>query len=163
MERIEAIRKHPLYISCYDRLQKQEEGRIFCNHTMEHFLDVARIGYIQNLEQHLGIAKDMIYAVALLHDLGKCIQYADGTPHELAGAEIASKILTELPESLAFSGEEKEQIMQAIQVHRNGSETGGTLGKLLYESDKRSRNCFACPGNSKCNWDEQKKNGGITV
>ena len=61
---IEYIRKHVLYQECYMRLQKAEEGRIFCRHAMEHFIDVARIAWILNLEQDFRIRKPVIYGMA---------------------------------------------------------------------------------------------------
>ena len=71
MKEVEAIRNHPLYEKHYNKLKKTEQERIFCRHQMEHLLDVARIAYIYNLEQGLGITKDVIYGAALLHDIGK--------------------------------------------------------------------------------------------
>ena len=79
---IEYIRKHSLYQECYIRLQKAEEVRKFCRHTMEHFIDVARIAWILNLEQDFRIRKPVIYGMALLHDIGKYRQYEEGYPHE---------------------------------------------------------------------------------
>ena len=38
---------------------------------MEHFLDVARLMYIYNLEDQAGFSKEMIYAAGLLHDIGR--------------------------------------------------------------------------------------------
>ena len=75
MEILAEIRKHPLFQEYYDKLKEAERGRKFCRHQMEHLLDVARIAYILNLEQKLGIRKEVIYAAALLHDIGKYRQY----------------------------------------------------------------------------------------
>ena len=57
---IEQIRRHPLFQAYYRRLEQAEKERIFCCHQMNHLLDVARIAYIQNLEQNLGFSKKMI-------------------------------------------------------------------------------------------------------
>ena len=43
MDRVNAVREHPLYREYYERLEKLEEGRIFCRHQMPHLLDVAPI------------------------------------------------------------------------------------------------------------------------
>ena len=67
--------------------------RVFCLHGIEHSLDVARIGYIKNLEQGLSFRQDVIYAMALLHDIGRCEEYASGKSHHEAGAELARPIL----------------------------------------------------------------------
>ena len=40
--RVRQIVTHPLYQQEFSALQKAEQERIYCKHTMEHFLDVAR-------------------------------------------------------------------------------------------------------------------------
>ena len=85
MKRLNAILCHPLYRRCYGRLEELEKDRIFCCHQMPHLLDVARIAYILNMEQDLGLEKEVIYAASILHDIGKYAQYEDGTPHEQSG------------------------------------------------------------------------------
>lgn len=96
MEIIDTIRKHPLYKEHYGKLQELEKGRVFCHHDMAHFLDVARIAHIHNLERDLKIRKEVIYAAALLHDIGKDRQYTEKIPHERASAEIAEQILNDV-------------------------------------------------------------------
>ena len=86
---IDELRRHPLFREYYKRLEEAERDRKFCRHQMDHLLDVARIAYIQNLERKLGFSKEMIYAAALLHDIGKVRQYEEKIPHEIASAEIA--------------------------------------------------------------------------
>lgn len=162
MEIIEWIRRHPLYAESYEKLKKAEQGRIFCCHQMEHLLDVARIAYIINLEQGMGIRKEVIYAAALLHDIGKYRQYAGKIPHEKASAEIAEQILGDLPES-AFTKEEKAEILRAILGHRRLRSDMTELEKLLYTSDKKSRMCFACDAQAECNWSPEKKNMEIEI
>ena len=71
MNRVDLILEHPKYQEYLDKIKQAEEKRIFCLHNMNHFLDVARIAYIMNLEEELGIAKEIIYATALLHDIGR--------------------------------------------------------------------------------------------
>lgn len=155
MDVIEKIRQHPLYLDCYEKLEKAEDDRIFCCHQMPHLLDVARIAYIQNLEGHLGFKKEIIYAAALLHDIGKYQQYEDGTPHEQAGARIAEKVLADIE---FFTKEEKAVIIQSILEHRRKKDRMSALGRILYESDKLSRACYACPARHQCNWSSEKKN-----
>lgn len=84
---------------------------------MSHFLDVARLSWIENLEKGLGIEKELIYAAALLHDCGRFRQYEDGTPHELAGAQLAEEILFDC----GFEEPEREEILRAISGHREKS------------------------------------------
>lgn len=163
MLRISYICKHPLYLSFYQRLQELERERIFCCHQMNHLLDVARIAYILNLERGLGISKEVIYAAAILHDIGKGRQYESGIPHELASADIAEQILADLPKELMFTSDENEQILTAIRGHRRLRKSAQPLEALLYESDKASRSCFACPAETDCNWSTEKKNMEIRI
>ena len=77
MDRVNAVICHPLYLEYYHRLERAEKERIFCRHQMSHLLDVARIAYIRNLEKGYGFRKDVIYAAAVLHDIGKALQYEE--------------------------------------------------------------------------------------
>ena len=163
MKRVNAILAHPLYRDCSARLEELEKDRIFCRHQMTHLLDVARIAYISNMEQGLGIEKEVIYAAALLHDIGKYVQYEDGTPHEQSGEKIASEILGSLSEKDAFSDEENRMILTAIRGHRRLREDADVLEKLLYTSDKASRMCFACPAEGECDWSTEKKNMELKI
>ena len=162
MEILAEIRKHPLFQEYYDKLKEAERSRKFCRHQMEHLLDVARIAYILNLEQKLGIRKEVIYAAALLHDIGKYRQYVEDIPHELASVEIAEKILDDLPQP-AFSSEAKQEILKAIRGHRQIHDNMAVLERLLYISDKKSRQCFACEAKPECDWSEEKKNLEIEI
>ncbi|MGN0355549.1 MAG: HD domain-containing protein [Muricoprocola sp.] len=160
MNRINAIYTHPLYRQQFLALQEREKDRVFCRHTMEHFLDVARLMYIRNLEEQAGLPKELIYAAALTHDIGRNEQYVSGEPHEEAGARLAGEILKEC----GFREEEIQKIQTAILSHR-GSRDGGLkeqhtekLSQYLYWADKKSRNCFSCPAQEECNWSEEKKN-----
>lgn len=163
MDRVNAVVSHPLYQEYYCRLERAEEGRIFCRHQMSHLLDVARIAYIRNLENGYGFSKDVVYAAAVLHDIGKALQYEKGVPHEIAGERIAGEILDKLPKETGFSEEEKRVIKNAVRGHRRFRDGAQDLEKLLYEADKASRLCFSCPANRECNWDEEKKNMEIKI
>lgn len=151
--RLQEIWEHPLYQEHYTKLQELERGRIFCRHTAQHFLDVARLSYIYVLEQKLPISRDVVYAAALLHDIGRARQYLDGTPHEEAGALIAGEIL----DQLRFSQEEKSLILSAIKSHRSQTEDT-SFENLFYQADKKSRNCFLCFAEKECSWSSEKKN-----
>ena len=163
MKKVNANLAHPLYRECYARLEELEKDRIFSRPQMTHLLDVARIAYISNMEQGLGIEKEVIYAAALLHDIGKYVQYEDGTPHEQSGEKIASEILGSLSEKDAFSDEENRMILTAIRGHRRLREGAEVLEKLLYTSDKASRMCFACPAEGECDWSTEKKNMELKI
>ena len=78
MERIQAICNHPLWKESVEQIRILEQERIFCKHNPQHFLDVARLAWIENLEKNLEISKELIYAAAFLHDIGRHLQYQEG-------------------------------------------------------------------------------------
>lgn len=157
------IQNHPLFCSSLQRLRELEKDRIFCRHQMGHLLDVARIAYILNLEMNLGISRDMVYAAALLHDIGKSRQYEAGIPHEAAGEKLAAQILADMPKEASFTEEEQRQILTAIRGHRRLRDHAEPLERLLYHGDKMSRACFSCSASAQCNWDADKKNMEILL
>lgn len=155
MNRVDLILEHPKYQEYIDKIKQAEEKRIFCLHNMNHFLDVARIAYIMNLEEELGISKEIIYVTALLHDIGRFVQYEDGMPHEKASAELAEELLQET----GFDKKEQSLILRAIREHRNKEMADEkSLAGIIYRADKASRACFACEAEVHCDWDKSKKN-----
>ena len=163
MRRVNAIWQHPLYQTYYRRLEELEQVRPFCRHQMSHLLDTARIACIRSLEAGLGLDREVIYAAAILHDIGKSLQYEKQIPHEAAGRRIAAEILGTLPPDAAFSEAETEMILTAIEGHRRLRPDPQPLERLLYESDKASRTCFSCPAEPQCDWSEEKKNKEILI
>jgi len=157
MNRIKNIIENKRYIKCIKKNEKKEKNRIYCKHTLEHFVDTARIAYIINLEKGLNIDKELIYASALLHDIGKWKQYKNGMPHEIASSVIAKTILMECN----FNSDEILLITEAIDSHRTKVENPFDLKGILALADKLSRNCFYCKVNDKCNWNDEKKNNSL--
>lgn len=155
MLQIDQIINHELFQKCLQKNNDAEQNRKFCRHGLTHFLDVARIAWILNLEEQVGISKELIYGTALLHDLGRFVQYQDGTPHEIASREIASHILKDCD----YDEGEREQILEAISSHRDAScKEGNNLKGIIYRADKLSRTCFGCDAEAECNWKGDKKN-----
>ncbi len=158
MDRVNSILNHEDFKDNIHKNDLYESERRFCKHDLEHLLSVARIAYIINLEENLHIDKEIIYACALLHDLGRNVQYEKGIPHEEAGAYIAKGILKDSK----FKEEETCDILCAIRSHRV-SKNENPLNSLMYRADKLSRNCFNCKSFDDCNWDLNKKNLKIFV
>lgn len=155
MKRINCILNHKKYQQYLAQNEKAEASRQFCLHDMGHFLDVARLAVILNKTEGYGQDKELIYAAALLHDIGRWMQYQDGTPHEQASEALSGEILTDC----GFGGSEKRDILRAILDHRNGEvREAKTLSGLLYRADKLSRPCFACKVKNECNWKKENKN-----
>ena len=87
------------------------------------------------------MSKDVVYAAALLHDVGRAEQYATGEDHDVAGARIAGEILKGLPASLQFDAAERSAILAAVAGHRgpaaseaHGRAFGGELAGAVHGS-----------------------------
>ena len=158
MERVQRILCHAEFKKSMEEIRILEKDRIFCCHGMEHLLDVARIAYIDNLEQAYGYPKDVVYAAGLLHDVGKYLQYREGIPHHISSEVIARQIL----EDTGYSAEEIEMICFGILNHRSLEDAGEDgFCRMLYRADKISRACYACSASEKCHWSEEKKTVGV--
>lgn len=159
MKRVDKIRNHSLYLQMKDRLEELEKDRVFCIHNEEHSFDVARIAYIINLEQNFGQEKELIYAMAFLHDLGRVKEYEEGLDHHMMSAKIAEQILMDC----GFSVEECDKIKEAIMLHRRNrcQDTKNILCQLLYTADKTSRNCKFCKAKEECYWSQEEKNKSV--
>ncbi len=160
MERVNQILQLESYQKYLKKNEEAEVGRVFCHHDMGHFLDVARIAMLLNLEEHYGIDKELVYAAALLHDIGRWQQYEDGTPHEKVSAMLAPEMLVKC----GFNTKESEMIVRAISLHRSsGVKDDKDLNGLLYRADKLSRACFTCKAEKECNWKGEKKNRCLVI
>lgn len=165
MPRVNAVLKSEKYQKLLKAIEKAEQDRKFCKHTMEHFLDTARIMYIISMEEKWSLNKEIIYAAALLHDIGRAKEYEKNIPHNQASAQFAKEVLPEC----GFSDDEIKVIAQGILCHRN-SNSGiksdsnnydSIMGKLLYKADKLSRMCFNCQAEKECYWHKDKKNSEV--
>ena len=157
LERVDRIWNHPEYQRCLEEIRICEKDRIFCRHTPEHFLDVARITCLLAWERGLDVDRETIYAAALLLDIGRHLQYRERIPHEQASARIAEGILADC----GFAEEEQAEILHLIRSHRTKTNREDLTG-LFYRADKLSRSCFSCPARDLCDWPEEKKNQKIT-
>lgn len=155
MERVNRILHNDRFMSYVHEIEVLEKERIFCRHNMEHFLAVARIGMELSYEEGLTVSKGMLYATALLHDVGRGVQYLTGEEHEVAGSKIATDILKEC----GYQQEEIEEICEAIAAHRDSSvREEQNLKGLLYRADKLSRGCYYCNAVKECHKADAKKN-----
>lgn len=178
--RVDAVWRHPVYRRLLASLQRAEAAREFCRHDLQHVLDVARVCWIMLLEdgeaRELGISRDVVYAAALLHDIGRAVEYETGESHDVAGTRIAAEILGTVEPDSRFSPDECSQILTAIACHRTHTGSTGAavdlsgasadararaLAASLRRADKAVRACFACPARPRCNWPDEKKNLAI--
>lgn len=146
MNPIDEILNHKLYIEYMKRNKKAEENRVFCRHDLTHSLDVARIAYILALEEKLDFSKELIYSAALLHDIGRWIEYETSKDHAKAGGELARAILNDNSMDEAH----KILIERAIMMHRTYPDDLNSLSGLLYRADKLSRLCYSCAAIGEC-------------
>jgi uncharacterized protein len=154
LERVNKILKNPRYQEYLKLNEKYETERKFCRHDLGHFLDVARIAYILVLENKIDVSKEVVYAAALLHDIGRWMQYSEGKAHDESSAVLAEDIL----DQSGFDDQEKEMILEAVKNHRNVNNGSVNFSSIFCRSDKLSRNCFNCSASAECNWKDEKKN-----
>lgn len=158
MEKVNLILHNKKFRKYIQKNMVLEKNRIFCRHDICHILDVARIAYIINLENSFHLQKELIYAVAMLHDIGRWKEYEKNIPHNIASAEISTDILNEC----GFSSQQINAAAEAIKNHRGKNVRRDILSEIIYLGDKISRNCFCCNAAKECNWPDEKKNHGIT-
>lgn len=154
MKKINDILKNNIYISNLEKLKEYEKDRKFCKHDLEHFLSMARIAYIKVLEENLDYSKEVIYAIGLLHDIGRTLEYEDKIPHHEGSVILAKEILKEID----FTISEKELILKLISSHREQGQRDEKIYEIIYSSDKLSRACTTCEAESECYWAKEKKN-----
>lgn len=154
VERINHILHNPVYRAHLKRTERKEKNRRFCRHDLQHALDVARIAYILVLEENLKIPRDIVYAAALLHDIGKWVQLEKDIPHHLSSAKLAVELL----DAAGYDEQEKALIVSAILQHRTKGLPTGSFNAILYTADKRSRPCYDCKEYERCDWSLEKKN-----
>jgi len=159
MPRIERLMASEEFNDILDKIECLEKSRIYCPHNLGHLLDVARMMYIINLEENLGIDKEVIYAAALTHDLGRLEEYSGGRDHHLASCDIAINMM----KKSGFDQKQIDDVVIAISKHRSDSNTdeANYLAGLLRFADKRSRNCYRCSARDTCKWSDEKKNSSI--
>ena len=153
MERVNRVLNHPEFQRRLTQLEELEQDRIFCRHGLDHLLSVARLMLILSREWEIRIPKELLYAAALLHDVGRGEQYRTGIPHAEASVPIAEGILADC----GFELEERREILTAIAAHSGGAD-GAPLSRLLYRADKLSRPCYACSAAGRCNWPHRERN-----
>lgn len=163
MERVNKLLFHPEYQKHLSVIREAEKEREYCGHDLEHFMDVARLSWIYCLENKLFFERDIVYAMALMHDIGRSLEYTNGISHDKAGVQLCGEILGEC----GYSEEEIEMIQMAINNHRQSvqesdeREKMNLLGDILYYADHKSRKCFGCMAESTCYWPKEKKNLSI--
>ncbi len=165
LPRVNRILRDEEYLKYIHEIEELEHDRIFCRHNMEHFLNVARIACLLDHEDSLDSSKtagahetsswaEIIYAAALLHDIGRGHEYLTGVRHEEESARLAPPIIRRA----GFNDEEEGLIISAISNHRNKECPEGRLDSIIYRADKLSRPCYYCKASQLCHKTDDKKN-----
>ena len=136
MERVNAICRHKLWRESVDEIARLEQDRAFCRHDRAHFLDVARLAYIENLERGLGADKELIYAAALLHDIGihaaeRKFGACGGPLQEAEGPSAALPLLKQAGADEAAC----EQVCWLIAHHHSPGASDALPFRILLEAD----------------------------
>ena len=159
MFRVRRILEDREYMEQSKKIIYSEYEREFCRHGFGHAVSVARIAYILAREEGADIPKEIIYATALLHDIGRYTELEERMSHHEAGAIKADEILMRT----GFSEEERSRITAAIRVHKDPADDTDRLSGILFRADKLSRSCFICDAREECYWPEERKNKTVWV
>lgn len=159
MKEVDCLLQNPVFREKMQQLEQLEQNREYCRHGWEHCMDVARGIALINQERNLRFRKELLYALALVHDLGRVEEYLKGIPHEQAGGPLAGELLKQC----GFTKEEVSMAVEAVSHHRGNEESQSVLTKLLKEADKKTRLCFLCKASDTCKWSDEKKNMTIRL
>lgn len=148
MERVQKLTADSDYRRYLCVTAQHEIDRPYCHHDYSHLLAVARISWILCLERQLGISQSVVYAAALLHDLGRFAQYEDKrVDHASESARLAVPLL----HKYGFTPGEIATIQAAISAHRQSPETlTDPFSAILAEADDLSRSCHSCTARDGC-------------
>ncbi|AFM39196.1 putative HD superfamily hydrolase [Desulfosporosinus acidiphilus SJ4] len=148
MTRLNCLLDHQDYLAYQEMIDQLEKSRQFCKHGFDHGLNVARIGYAYILEQGGQVlSKEVVYAAAFLHDIGRWVEYKSGEDHAEASAKLALPIL----EDCKFNSEETKIIVEGIREHRrHSSDHLSLLGRALALADDWARDCRHCSTQKQC-------------
>lgn len=162
MERLNSLLKSADYESFLQRNAEAELTRLFCRHTFDHMLDVARIAYVLLLEARSpedwlnenglsenakASAKELVYCAGLLHDIGRWEECLTGESHAVISARLAAKLMLEH----GFTESEISMVTAAIAEHRTSVVPNTALGHYVQLADRLSRRCFSCTARAQCN------------
>lgn len=104
-------------------------------HGIIHIREVIRRAFALNETLKLNLDKNMIYAIAACHDLGKFINHEI---HEKIAADI---FINDMNMKRFFSDEERMTIKEAIEDHRSSKDDmpRSDYGKLISSADRNTR------------------------
>ena len=162
MERIKLLQQDAAFTALLDAIERAEADRIYCRHGLSHMLDTARIAWIMALEDGIRLKKDVVYAAALLHDLGRAKQHSVQEDHDTAALADCECMLRRA----GFADDETGAILEAIRDHGDKTTPDSALpalSMLLRRADNLSRNCWHCSAAGECYWPRERRNHHISM
>ena len=119
----------------FPQYEKNDKG-----HGILHILEVIRRSFALNQNLNLELDKNMIYAIASCHDLGK---YIDSDIHEKIAADIFIK---DNNMKQFFDDEQRITIKEAIEDHRSSKKDHPRTkhGELISSADRNTRIEIVC-------------------
>lgn len=114
----------------FPQYEKNDKG-----HGILHILEVIRRAFALNKNLNLGLDKNMIYAIASCHDLGK---YINSDIHEKIAADFFIK---DNNMKRFFNDEQRIIIKEAIEDHRSSKKDHPRTkyGELISSADRNTR------------------------
>ncbi len=114
----------------FPQYEKNDKG-----HGILHILEVIRRSFALNQNLNLKLDKNMIYAIAACHDLGK---YINSDIHEKIAADIFIK---DNNMKKFFSDKQRTDIKEAIEDHRSSKKDlpRTKYGELISSADRNTR------------------------
>lgn len=175
LDRINGIINNEEYQDWIVANNQAEYGSEYCRHGLEHALDVARISYELWLDnQGNPLAKDIVYAAGLLHDIGfwskfenidehddcdcGCHEHHNHEHEKNAEPETPFQVGASLAEDILFDAGYHPAVIAEITKAIINMETDAKegLSVVLRKANELSRPCFVCPMKNKC--DKNNKN-----
>ena len=96
----------PLFQENLAAIEAAEAQRVYYRHGLSHLLDVRVRRGLLTSKAALASRGCWVYAAALLHDIGRAAEYSEGISHDVAGVEIARRILGTVVAEQRFSSAE---------------------------------------------------------
>ncbi len=148
MKRANLLLQAPAYRDYMEKISRAELERAFCRHDLHHCLEVARLCWLFLLEAGADYPREVVYGAALLHDIGRWMEYRGQGCHAGLGAKLAEPLLT----GAGYTEPERELITAAISEHRREEDAvfSSSLSYYLRQADKYSRPCFTCAVGEDC-------------
>ncbi len=160
MTRVNAIINHPEFQDWIVANNQAEYGSEYCRHGLEHGFDVARIAYELWLD-HEGnpVAKDIVYAAALLHDIGYWSKFEETDEEGLEEPETPFEVAAVLAEEILLDAGYHPAVIEEIRKAIRNLDTGygEGLSAILRRANELSRPCFLCPMRESCTKEPKTK------